>query len=222
MRITSDNIPTFSNIAVVGGTPFDSGKGAAYLLQHNIPARAVAISTKPSLQAELYRNPNLLVRKFREKVAPHEFSEIIIYCNSLSFAADWHMLHPGRIYELTSYYRTILEEADRSKLAIVVAEENTRDNLRDLVLKESICDPGELHIFPRLPLINQLEQISREEQFILLKQTLEEYKDQGFYEILLGCTHLDHPEFNKIKDLKVYQPGLIMLEEFISDYQRSS
>lgn len=222
MRHSSHTLKPFSRIAVVGGTPFDSGKGAFYLQARGIPAEPVAISEKPSRQAELYKDPRLVAQKFEEKLGKDRFSEVIIYCNSLSFISDWHQLFPGHLYELTAYYRSILSGAKLDKLAIVVAEENTRENLMKLVQKAGICAPSDLHIFPRLPLIERLELIPEKEQFQLLEETLHEYKEQGFTEILLGCTHLDHPEFNKIRDLKIYQPGLIMLDEFISDCHRHS
>lgn len=219
MRNTSANIPPFSQIAVVGGTPFDSAKGAIYLKGHGIDSTPIGISEKPSVQAELYKKPELVVEKFDEKVGERDFSDIIIYCNSLSFVGHWRELYPGRIFELTSYYKEILHKADQEKLAIIVAEQNTRNNLLKMVEREEICDPQQLHIFPDLKLINTLERSDESEQFEILKKTLNQYKEQGFREILLGCTHLDHPEFNKVRDLKIYQPGLIMLDEFIEEFK---
>ncbi len=219
MKNTSSSVPPFSEIAVVGGTPFDSGKGANYLWKHGIKSQAIGISPNPSTQSELYQKPELVKKKFDEKAGSRDFSDIIIYCNSLSFIADWRRLYPGRIFELTAYYREILQNADLEKLAIIVAEENTRENLCKMVGREGICDSSRLKIFPDIQLIKKLEASSEEEQLQILTNTLNNYAKQGFTEILLGCTHLDHPSFSNIKDLKVYQPGLTMLDEFIEEYK---
>ena len=221
MKETTSNLRPFSNIAVVGGTPFDSGKGANYLWKHHIKSQAIGISARPSQQAELYNNPSIVEKKFEDKAGGEEFSEIIIYCNSLSFITDWQALYPGRIFELTTYYRSIFDSAQLDKLAIIVAEENTVNNLKKMVDREDICNSKNLNIFPSLNLINRLESCNEEDQLKLLTQTLEAYAKKGFEEILLGCTHLDHPEFSNIRDLKVYQPGLTMLNEFIARYNSS-
>ncbi len=219
MRNTSPNIPPFSQIAVVGGTPFDSGKGANYLFNHGIKSQAIGISPVPSQQAELYQNPKLVKEKFDKKVGSKEFSDIIIYCNSLSFIEDWRKLYPGRIYELTAYWRPILINADLDKLAIIVAEENTVVNLKKMVEREQICDSNKLRVFPDIELITQLEASTEEKQFDLLTKTLEDYANRGFTGVLMGCTHLDNPAFANIPNLKVYQPGLTMLDEFIEKFK---
>ncbi len=220
MRSTSPDIPPFSQIAVVGGTPFDSGKGANYLWNRGITSQAIGISPVPSQQAELYQNPKLVKEKFEKKVGNRQFSDIIIYCNSLSFITDWRKLYPGRIYELTAYWRPILENANLDKLAIIVAEENTVVNLKKMVEREQICDSHKLQVFPDINLINKLEASTEEEQFEILSKTLSNYATKGFTEVLMGCTHLDHPEFSKIPNLKVHQPGLTMLDEFIKEYRK--
>ncbi|MDZ7845335.1 MAG: hypothetical protein U5L96_00310 [Owenweeksia sp.] len=218
MKNTAAFYTPFSEIAVVGGTPYDSGKGANHLWRHGIRSQAIGISPRPSQENELYQNPHLVKQKFDEKAGDDDFSEIIIYCNSLSFIANWRQLYPGRIYELSAYYRSILEEADLPKLAIIVAEENTQLNLKRMVMRDDICDPEDLHIFPRLQLISDLEASTEDQHYHLLKSTLKEYMNQGYTEILLGCTHLDHPDFASIPGLVVHQPGLQMLEEFIAEY----
>lgn len=218
MKQTSSNILPVSQIAVVGGTPFDSGKGANYLWNRGIKSQAIGISPVPSQQAELYQNPKLVKEKFEKKVGNRQFSDIIIYCNSLSFITDWRKLYPGRIYELTAYWRPILENADLEKLAIIVAEENTVVNLKKMVEREQICDSNKLHVFPDIDLINKLEASTEQEQFDILTKTLQGYAKKGFTEVLMGCTHLDHPAFSNIPNLKVHQPGLTMLDEFIRDF----
>lgn len=220
MPNTSSNLPPFSQIAVAGGTPFDSGKGASYLWKHGISSQAIGISERPSQQSELYKNPALVVQKFEEKIGDQDFSEVIIYCNSLSFIAPWKTLYPGKIWELTSYYLDILTTAKLDKLAIIVAEKNTRENLKAFVKREDICDPDQLHVFASLKLINDLEARNENDQLLLLQQTLDFYKNEGYEEILMGCTHLDHPSFSKLEGLKVYQPGLVMLDEFIGEYRK--
>lgn len=207
------------NIAVVGGTPFDSGKGARYLAEHQITAQAIGLSAEPSQQAELYQDPNRVKQKFDEAAGSQNFSDIIIYCNSLSFIADWPTIYPHRIYELTYYWKPILQRAPLDKLAIIVAEESTVVNLQKMVEREQICDSQKLQVFPDINLINKLEASTEKEQLAILSKTLESYANQGFTEVLMGCTHLDQPQFSNHPKLKVHQPGLTMLDEFIADYQ---
>ncbi len=209
-----------AKIAVVGGTYFDSKKGAKYLLQHGIKSQAIGLSTKPSDQSKLYENPPLVRDIFDQKVGRKPFSHIVIYCNSLSFVANWRQIYPNRIFELTAYWGDILKNANLEKLAIIVAEENTAVNLKGMVEREHICNSSKLQVFPDIKLISQLEVSTEEEQFQILTKTLESYARQGFTEVLMGCTHLDHPEFANIPNLKVYQPGLTMLDEFIDNYKR--
>ncbi len=210
-----------TNITVVGGTPFDSAKGAKHLKSLGICANSIGISTEPSEQSALYANPDLVKQKFIEKVNPDSCSEIIVFCNSLSFVVPWREIYPAKIYELTSYYKAILKEANLAKLAIIVAEETTVTNLKDFVAAQNICDPKALNIYSRLDIINQLESLNETEQLILLRGLIEEYKNLGYTAILMGCTHLDQEEFEKLNDVKVYQPGLLMLRQFVIDYHKS-
>tara|TARA_R110000850_G_scaffold228191_2_gene353120 strand:- start:129 stop:785 length:657 start_codon:yes stop_codon:yes gene_type:complete len=211
----------FSNIVVVGGTPFDSAKGANYLRTHGINASAIGISTEPAEQSALYQHPDLVKQRFDEKVNPTNCSEIIVFCNSLSFVVPWREIYPTKIYELTAYYKAIFTTAKLKTLAVIVAEETTITNLKDFVLSHGICDPNDLKIFSRLDIINQLEALSEKDQLRLLRKMIKEYQNLGFTEILMGCTHLDQEEFEELTDVKVYQPGLTMLREFINDHTAS-
>lgn len=215
------SIKPSSKTTVVGGTQFDSAKGARYLLQKGIATTAVGISTQPSEQSDLYLNPPLVKQKFEAKVKPQNCSELILYCNSLSFVVPWQEIYPQKkIYELTQYYKLILKEANLPKLAIIVAEETTINNLENFVSTQHICDPRELNIFSRLDVINQLESMNEADQLILLRSLIKEYQNLGYTEILMGCTHLDQEEFDHLTEVKVYQPGLTMLREYISDRQK--
>lgn len=220
--MNQDQLPLapFSALAVVGGTHFDSAKGAIYLKGRGINAIPLAISDQPIEDEAIYRDPSIVRRTFFERKGERSFSEIAVYCNSLSFITNWHEIYPGQTAELTVYYETILKEADLNNLAIIVSEEFTRDNLKDWAAREKICDPSALQIYPELELIKKLERSDEEKQFTLLNQTLNRFRDLGYGEILLGCTHLDHPSFNEVADLRIYQPGLLMLEDLVSEYDQ--
>lgn len=214
--VNSDATPSLKGeTVVVGGTPFDSGKGAKYLALNGIEAEAIGISSIPDEQSALYAEPKKLQRVFDEKVGSKHFSNIVIYCNSLCFAGNWETLYPGRIFELVKYYRQILSQAVLDKLAIIVAEETTAKNLKSTVEDLKICPADNLNIFPDIDLIKSLEAASEKQQIQLIYDRLQILIEQGYTEVLFGCTHLDDPQFSNIPGLKVYQPGLDMLNDFI-------
>lgn len=199
-------------IAVVGGTHFDSQRGAKWLHEKGVSCSAIAISDRPEEQAELYRDKEKLKSVFHTKVGSQDFNEIILFCNSLSFAMDWQAIYPGRITELTAHYKDLLKTVDHQKTGIIVAEPNTKKQIENLVQQHGINQPEQVHIFPRLDLILQLEKVDEATQKLLISEAINELIGERFTEIILGCTHLDHPDFYNIKDAKIHQPGLEMLE----------
>lgn len=203
-------------IAVVGGTHFDSERGAKWLSEKGVSCTAIAISDRPEEQAELYRDEEKLKSVFRSKVGSKDFDEIILFCNSLSFAVDWTAIYPGRITELTAHYSDLLKTVNRQKTAIIVAEPSTKIQIENLAEEQGICSANDLNIFPRLDLILQLENSDKTRQKTLIIQTINELKSQAFEEIIFGCTHLDHPDFYHLKDVKIHQPGLEMIDKFLS------
>jgi len=209
----------FIKIAVVGGTEFDSKRGAEILRQKGIPCDAIGISLQPQEQAELYRHTEKLTRVFHEKAGSLYYHHLVLFCNSLSFAAPWDTLYPGRITELTAVYKKLLKQINPAHTAIVVAEPSTKTQIEKLAAKHKICPPEALHIFPRLDLILQLEKEDETIQRQLILQEIKDLQRQGFSEIILGCTHLDHPDFYKFKDVKIHQPGLEMMDAFVALYQ---
>lgn len=203
-------------IAVVGGTHFDSERGAKWLSEKGISCTAIAISDRPEEQAELYRDEEKLKSVFRSKVGSKDFDEIILFCNSLSFAVDWAAIYPGQITELTEHYKDLLKTVNRQKTAIIVAEPSTKIQIENLAEKQGICSASALNIFPRLDLILQLEKSNKAKQKTLIIQAIDELKNKGFEEVIFGCTHLDHPDFYHLKDVKIHQPGLKMIDKFLS------
>lgn len=208
-------------IAVVGGTHFDSQRGAKWLSEKGISCTAIAISDRPEEQAELYRNEEKLKSGFHAKVGSQDFDEIILFCNSLSFAVDWAAIYPGRITELTALYSDLLKTVNRQKTAIIVAEPSTKIQIENLAEKQGICSASALNIFPRLDLILQLEKSNKAKQKTLIIQAIDELKNKGFEEVIFGCTHLDHPDFYHLKDVKIHQPGLKMIQRFLSKFSFS-
>lgn len=203
-------------IAVVGGTHFDSERGAKWLSEKGVCCTAIAISDRPEEQAELYRDEEKLKSVFRSKVGSKDFDEIILFCNSLSFAVDWAAIYPGRITELTEHYKDLLKTVNRQKTAIIVAEPSTKIQIENLAEKQGICSASALNIFPRLDLILQLEKSNKAKQKTLIIQAIDELKNKGFEEVIFGCTHLDHLDFYHLKDVKIHQPGLEMIDKFLS------
>lgn len=205
-------------IAVVGGTHFDSERGAKWLSEKGVSCTAIAISDRPEEQAELYRDEEKLKSVFRSKVGSKDFDEIILFCNSLSFAVDWAAIYPERITELTALYSHLLKTVNCQKTAIIVAEPSTKGQIENLAEEQGICSASALNIFPRLGLILQLEKSDKTKQKALIIQAIDELKNKGFEEVIFGCTHLDHPDFYHLKDVKIHQPGLEMIERFLDKF----
>ncbi|WP_417589651.1 hypothetical protein [Owenweeksia hongkongensis] len=207
-------------IAVVGGTTFDANKGAVYLRKRGIPCDAIGMNNEPEETAAMYKHPKQIVQLFHEKVGSLQYTDIVIFCNSLSFIHDWKSVYPSRITELTHYYNELLQKVDIPKTAIIVADESTAKNISDLAGRQNIT-ASELNIFPSLDLIKEIEKSTEGEQYHLVKAEIEKYISKGYTEIILACTHLDHPDFFNIAEVKIHQPGLEMLEEFIASQQNA-
>lgn len=203
-------------IAVVGGTDFDANKGATYLQKRGIACDSIGLNKEPEETAAMYNHPEEVALLFHKKIGRLDYTDIVIFCNSLSFIFDWKSIYPNRITELTHYYKELLKKVDISSTAIIVADDSTARNIQDLAVNQKVTTASELNIFPSLYLIKQIEKSSEEQQYLLVKEEIEKYISQGYSEIILACTHLDHPDFAKITEAKIHQPGLDMLEEFIA------
>lgn len=202
-------------IAVIGGTPFDTQKGLQYLWQHGVRAVPIAISRKPSEQAALYERPEHLLKLLEERLAVRPFDELVFYCNSMSFICNWSALLPHKVHELTSYYQPLIADSKNWKTAYLVAEPRTEKNLRKFARAINPEAADQLDIFSQLPLIEAIEQASFREQYALIDQAITAYRNQGYQRIVLGCTHLDHPDLFQKDRESVIQPGLELLHDVI-------
>ncbi len=202
------------DIVVVGGTSFDSERGAVLLRKMGVTCKSIGLCGHPEEQSEMYLQQEKLQEHFYEKVGKHGFKHIVIFCNSLSFAGPWKEIYGNRITELTSEYTVLLKSVNLKKTAIIVAEENTVEQLGNLAANQGICESNELHVFARLELIKQLEKSNPHQQRELILTEISQLKNQGFSEIIFGCTHLDHPDFYQLDDVKIHQPGIQLLTKF--------
>lgn len=202
---------------MVGGTNFDSSRGAELLRSHGIECVSIGLSENPDVQSEMYLHPEIMQNHFHEKVGKHDFENIIIFCNSLSFAGPWQKIYGQRVTELTAIYTKLLQRVNLAKTAIIVAEENTKAQLRKLAEKNKIHTSDSLYIYSNLNLIKQIEIADAAMQRQLILAEIDALKNRGFTEIIFGCTHLDHEDFYDLEDVKVHQPGLEMLAEFVRD-----
>lgn len=200
-----------ANIAVVGGTEFDAALGQKWLAKKGVAATAIGMSTHPKAQAQLYLQPKKLKAVFHEKVGGKNFEHIIIYCNSLSFAADWRSMYGERITELRASYKAVLQNIAHKNAAILVAEPNMKKQLEAFAAAENLPLPAA--IMPRIDLILQLEQANDSQQRQLILDELKALKNQGFSEVVFGCTHFDHPDFYTYSEIKIHQPGLTLIED---------
>ncbi len=203
--------------AVIGGTLFDSSKGAAFLREMGVEATPIGLSANPDEQTTLYKTPGKVVERFKEKVKPEAYDHLIIYCNSLSFIADWKALYPEKIWELKQTYKTAMQQTKRSCMAIWVAENSMKHNLAELLDELGLSKSKGIQIMPKLQLVKQLEQSTESEQKQLIRKELKRLQEEGYEEVVFGCTHFDHPDFEVYPSIRVYQPGLDMLRRFAAD-----
>ncbi len=203
------------NIAVVGGTSFDSGRGAVFLKAQGIESTPIGLSAHPDEQTALYQSPDKVKQRFAERVQPQNFDQVVIYCNSLSFISDWSSLYPGKVWELSRFYQALLEKAERSKMAIWVAENSMKANLTRLLKNQGYYKQMGIQVMPKLALIKQLEKADTGTQNALITRELDKLKEEGYEEVVFGCTHFDHPDLYKYRGLAIYQPGLEMLQAFM-------
>lgn len=178
------------------------------------------MNSEPEETAAMYKHPKQIVHLFDKKAGSLKYADIVIFCNSLSFIFDWKSIYPNRITELTHHYKELLQKVNIPNTAIIVADESTAKNISDLASRQNITS-SELNIFPSLGLIKEIEKSNEEEQYHLVKTEIEKYISKGYAEIILACTHLDHPDFFNIAEAKIHQPGLDMLEEFIASQQKA-
>jgi glutamate racemase len=207
-----------TRIAVVGGTSFDSNRGALFLKESGIHATPIGLSATPDEQSALYKNPDEVVARFAEKVQPEQFDKLLIYCNSLSFIADWQALYPGKMWELKNVYKAVMQQTQRSSMAIWVAENTMKHNLAALLDELGLSVEKGIQIMPKLELVKRLEQSSEVEQKQLISSELQRLYEEGYEEVVFACTHFDHPSFNHHASLHIYQPGLAMLNHFAQDH----
>jgi hypothetical protein len=206
------------NIAVVGGTRFDSRKGAQLLKNRGIEASAINMSETPQEQLDLYSDPLAVYHRFQEKCIGKGFSEFVFYCNSLSFSYPWENHAEYTIHELTAYYADILGDLKEEASVVVVAEEATRQNLIKFVQNGNLKAPQSLRIDARLDLIDELEAADENEQKALMSEMIEGYRREGMREVVLGCTHFDDPNLKSTSSLKIYQPGLQLIESVVKQH----
>jgi aspartate/glutamate racemase len=203
-------------IQVVGGTPFDAQRGVKLLTQMGVQAQAIGLSTSPDEQTALYQNPEKVIERFQQKVNPAASEEVIIFCNSLSFIADWPAIFSSSIWTLRDYYTELFTQLSADKVAVLVAENSMKENLQKLIEKQGFQKLTEMEIIPNLELIRQLETGTEKQQQALIEQQLDILHQNGFSEVVFGCTHFDHPRFDEgYRGVRIHQPGLRMLSTFV-------
>jgi glutamate racemase len=202
---------------VVGGTPFDAQLGAKYLAQKGIQSTAIGLNPKPQQTADLYHQPKALQAHFEKTVQPAKFSEVLIYCNSLSFAAHWAQLYPGKIWELTVLYQDILQSSLSKKTLALTAESRMQKHLQQLATQLKAAK--NLKVEAHFDLVKSLEKLSPQEQVTRTREFLKECLNQDYTQVIFACTHFDNPVFDNYQDLEIVQPGLQLLEQFAEAYR---
>lgn len=201
---------------MVGGTPFDAQLGAHFLQEKGIACTPIGLNPKPQQTADLYLRPNALQNHFEKKVQPAQFSEVLIYCNSLSFATPWPTLYPGKIWALQSLYQNILRQGATKKTLAITAERLMQNHLQKLAKGLNIAK--NLKVEAHFDLVKSLEKLNAAQQIDRIKNLLTKCKAQGYAQVIFACTHFDNPVFSQYQGLEIIQPGLQLLEQFEESY----
>ena len=201
----------------MGGTPFDAQLGANFLAQKGIPSTAIGLNPKPQQTADLFHQPKVLQNHFDSRVQPQLFSEVVIYCNSLSFAGPWATLYPGKIWELTALYQDVLQTSQNKKTLAITAEPRMQNHLQQLATQLKVTK--NLNIEAHFTLVKSLEKMTSQQQVERTQRLLEQCQSDGYERVIFACTHFDNPVFNDYPNLEVVQPGLQLLEQFEAAFQ---
>lgn len=178
-------------VAVIAGTPYDSGLGCALLREAGVPATAHALAASPDEQDYLqYECPDELDATFHrrlDELRADGAALVMLFCNSLSAVVD-HDRAALPVLSPVTVYREVAERARSS--FVVTGNANAMVGVERAVRR---ADPGHRVFGVSDPaLVRGIEAGDPEAAFHAshLPDTLPLAGRLGLSAVVLACTHL--------------------------------
>lgn len=205
--------PTNKKYLVIGGTNYDTNIGVTLLKKNCAITYGLPLSKNPKEQTYLQANN---VKKLESNIVQnianfHEnFDEIVVFCNSLSFALDWNKIQTEVAYPIItlidSYNKLII---NKKAIGLITGNIHTLYKINSFLEKRfrDISIMG----FAALPTITQIEQ-GKIDPINVIDQYLNLCKENQIQDIIIGCTHFENICKNKLdKNLNLIFPGINLI-----------
>jgi len=178
-------------VAVIAGTPYDSGLGAHLLRAEGVAALPYATATSPDEQDSLQdRSPDILEASFHdllEQLRRQQVQLAMLFCNSLSSVVD----HGNTVLPVVSPLTVYREVLPRLRSSLVVA--GNAHALLGVERTARLTNAGHRMLGVSDPmLVRGIENGDPEAAFAAshLPNSLRRAKDLGLDAVILACTHL--------------------------------
>jgi glutamate racemase len=206
-------------VAVIAGTPYDSGLGAELLRAEGITALPYATAGSPDEQDSLQdRSPGALEALFHDLLDDFRRQQVqlaMLFCNSLSSVVD----HDNTVLPVVSPVTVYREVLPTLRSSLVVA--GNAHALLGVERTARLTCPGHQMLGVSEPmLVRGIEQGDPEGAYAAshLPTTLHRAEDLGLEAVILACTH-----FTAIKqmiaascDLPVIDVGSMLVDRTVS------
>ncbi len=206
-------------VAVIAGTPYDSGLGAELLRAHGLAARPYAMAGSPDEQDALQdQAPDELAVSFRrllDLLRQQRAELVMLFCNSLSSVVN----HDDTVLPVVSpqtVYREVLPKL-RSSLVLV----GNAHALLGVERTARLISPGHRMLGASDPmLVRGIENGDPAAAFVdsLLASTLRQAEQLGLEAVILACTHFTAigPAIAACCELPIIDVGSLLVERTVS------
>jgi len=200
------NTSSYTRWFILGGTNYDANLGVTHLNQYGIDAIPIGISENPVEQTWLQTNgQKKLLNLLLEKLYNLNGENIIVYCNSLSFAVNWVQLRKltkCNFYPLTNVYQNIAIKY--TSVSLVSGNNCMLSNASAYItsLNNNISILG----FSYLPIICKIENNDCTVRNIL-KSTIDISISSGVGAVIMGCTHFENIVFESNSKIDIIYPA---------------
>lgn len=206
-------------MAVIAGTPYDSGLGAELLRAEGVPARPYAMAGSPDEQDSLQDgHPNALTASFHRllyELRRREVTLAVLFCNSLASVVD----HDDTVLPVVSPLTVYRDVLPRLRSSLVVA--GNAHALLGVERTARLVNPGHRMLGVSDPiLVRAIERGDPAAAFAAsqLPNTLRRAEELGLETFISACTH-----FTAVKrfvadscDLPVVDVGSMLVERVVS------
>lgn len=212
-----------SEVAVIAGTPYDSGLGASLLRAEGVAARPYATAESPDEQDSLQdRSPDTLAASFHgllDELRDRQVEFAMLFCNSLSSVVN----HDDTVLPVVSPLTVYREVLPRLRSSLVIA--GNAHALLGVERTARFIDPDHRMLGVSDPgLVRGIESGDPEAAFAAshLPSTLRRAEDLGLDAVILACTHFTaiKPAVAASCDLPVIDIGSLLIDRTVTAVRR--